>query len=155
MHTNETKSLMTKERVSAVIILILLACGIFYGGVVYGKSHPSNKQFAAGARTGAFAQGGQFAGRQGTGSTTMGVVTTGQVLSFSGNNLTIKTANGSSRIILVGTSTPITRSVAGASSDVQTGSIVTVNGITNADGTLTARSVQLQPAQVMPAAPSR
>ena len=58
--------------------------------------------------------------------------------------------DGSTKIVLVGSSIEITKSAAGSVEDLATGINVTVVGTANSDGSVTAESVQIRPAGAVP-----
>lgn len=131
---------MQKTILGALIAVIIVGVGAFYAGMFYGKSRVAT----GGATPGQFGQGGQLmgrgAGRQGGG------FTAGQIVSASNGAITIQMQNGSTQIVLVGTSTQILKSTAGTPSDLTSGTNVVVSGTPNSDGSLTAQSIQIRPA---------
>ena len=74
----------------------------------------------------------------------------GEILSKDESSITIKMQDGSTKIVLVGSSTQIMKSTTGSSDDLMNGTNVTVTGIANSDGSVTAESVQIRPAGSMP-----
>lgn len=121
---------------------VVMVGGIsFYGGMTYAKSN-SSAAGAAGAR-GQFAAG-QFATR--TGTRGAGGFTTGAILSKDATSATVKLQDGSTKIVLFGTSTQIMKTSAGGLSDVTAGTNVVVTGTSNSDGSITAQSIQIRPA---------
>ncbi|MFA5000704.1 MAG: hypothetical protein WC531_00545 [Candidatus Paceibacterota bacterium] len=128
----------TKIIIGALIIIALA----FFGGYKYGQSGsnsnrangniPANFMAGAGARRSSNVAGGG------------GAMVVGQVLSQDATSLTLKLSNGGSRIVLVSTSTDVQKMVKGNLSDLVAGTSVSVNGPTNADGSLTAQSIQLR-----------
>ena len=73
----------------------------------------------------------------------------GDVISFSGNMLTIKGRDGGSRVVLVTDATKVMKSVEGRKTDVQSGSMVLITGTQNSDGSITADTVQLRSSSTM------
>jgi hypothetical protein len=75
--------------------------------------------------------------------------TAGQVLSFSGGTMTIKMTDGSTKLVLVGSSTAILKTAQGSAADLSAGTEVVVGGTPNSDGSVTAQSIQIRPAGMM------
>jgi Domain of unknown function (DUF5666) len=136
---------MNKKLIGAVVVLLIVAGGSFYGGTLYAKS--------AGGGRGSFS-GAQFAGR--TGSATGGAfgrggagggLVAGQILSAGNGSITLQEQGASStQIVLIGSATQVFKTVAGSQSDLTPGTEVTVTGTANSDGSLTAQSIQIRPA---------
>ena len=118
-----------------VIVAVLIGGGSFYGGMVYSKTQP--RSFAGGASF----QGTRTGGRQ-AGS---GFIS-GDIVSKDETSLTIKSPDGSSKIVFYSDATQISKFDAGSSGDLSSGQNVMVNGTTNSDGSITAQSIQLRPA---------
>ncbi|MEK7069161.1 MAG: hypothetical protein AAB947_02140 [Patescibacteria group bacterium] len=134
---------MDKIVIGAVIGAIVIGGGAFYGGMMYGKSIvPTRGQ--RGQFTGQGGQRGAGNGQRG------GVLTAGEILSKDETSITIKMQDENTKIVLVGSSVQIIKSVAGTAGDLVVGTQVAVNGSANSDGSLTARSVQIRPAGPMP-----
>jgi hypothetical protein len=94
-----------------------------------------------------FAQGrfgqrgaGQFGGRMGENAATFG-----QITSSDANSITVKLANGSSKIINLANSTKITKTDTAKVSDLTEGSQIAIFGIPNSDGSITAQTIQINP----------
>lgn len=129
---------MNKKTVS-IIIGVVLIIGSFYGGMLYGKSQNSGLK----GEMGDFPTGGMTGVRSGNAG---GSMISGEIISKDATSITIKLQNGGSQIVLVSESTPVTKSTSGAASDLAVGTQVMVSGTTNTDKSITAKSVQIRPA---------
>lgn len=128
---------MNKGIVTAVVVGVMALGAGFAGGMQYQKSQGPFGGRASGQFSGA---GGQRAVRAGTG------FATGSVLSKDEQSVTLKLQSGSTQIVFLSASTSVLRSSAGALGDIVVGAEVTAMGTPNADGSITAQSVQMRPA---------
>jgi hypothetical protein len=128
-----------KNKIIAVVVLIIVAGVAFYFGVQNGKASATA---AATAARSAFARG--------AGGTRAGGAVTGQVVSVdtsgSPNSLTISLAGGSSQIVFFTTATPISKTVSGSVADLTVGTNILVTGTQNSDGSESATAIQIRPA---------
>jgi hypothetical protein len=127
----------SKQWVILVVVAIVFAGGGFFGGVKYQQG----KTPAVAARPGGAAG---FAGRRAGGAGGGASFVSGQVLSSDSSTITVKNMAGGSEIVILAPSTQYRKAVDGSASDVTVGSMVTVTGSTNSDGSLTAQSVQIR-----------
>lgn len=127
------------------IILVLVGLGAgFFGGYQYrnyvlrkratGLTGNANFQRFTGTRAGQ----GAVAGARG------GAVE-GSILSMDTNSITVKLADGSTKIVILGGTTTYENIVSAQSSDLKVGGEVAVFGTANSDGSVTATSVQINP----------
>ena len=139
---------MNKKIVAGIVGVVIIVGAAFYGGMVYGKSStPARGQFGNGQFTG----GSNGAGGTGIrGGINRGGFTAGEIISKDASSITIKMQDGSTKIILIGSSTQVTKSTTGSSDDLTTGVNVTVTGTANSAGSVTAESVQIRPAGSTP-----
>jgi hypothetical protein len=128
---------MSKKIVWGIVGIIVLV-GVFFGGVSYGKGQAASKV----ATTGAAA----YAGARTRGAGGFGGATIGQILSENAQSITIALPSGGSEIVLLDNTTPITKQASGTMSDLAVGTTVSVIGTANADGSVTAQSIQIRPA---------
>lgn len=75
----------------------------------------------------------------------MGGMVTGSVIAKDDQSITVKLFDGGSKIVFVGASTQVMKSVQGDISDVSVGQSVSVTGSQNQDGSVTARSLDIRP----------
>jgi len=139
-----------------IVVIVIVGGGAFYGGMKYQQnknpmsgfsrqnfqnlSEEQRQQLQANAG-GAF-QGGNRAAGQG--------FLAGEVISKDAQSLIIKMQDGGSKIIFYSDSTEISKFVQGAVSDLEVGETVMINGTANQDGSITAKSIQLRPANLNP-----
>jgi hypothetical protein len=140
-----------KKPIPIFIAIAVILCGLsFFGGMQYSQSQRAGgrAQFAGGqfnaadiggdARTGA-ARTGMMRGN-GTG------MVSGEILSADAKSITVKDRTGGSKIVFIGASTEVMKSITGTVADLVVGANVITNGTPNADGSITATTVQLRPA---------
>ncbi len=141
------KNILQRPWFVTILVALVVGGASFYGGLLVGKS----KQFARGGQPGATRQFGQGGGANRR--IQVGSMINGSILSKDDKSLTIKTANGGSKIIFFATSTKILKSVEGSVDDLQVNSNVIASGQTNADGSVTAQMIQLRQDLMMPSGP--
>lgn len=137
-----------KQQNLIMVISVAIVVGIigFFGGMKYQSMQSSRNGFAGNFNGGV----GQFQNRRGgTGINGAGrngfrpVV--GEILNQDNKSLTVKMADGSSKIVILSTITTVSKTTAGALADLKVGDTVAVNGIQNTDGSITAENIQLNP----------
>lgn len=133
----------------AIVLIIIAAAGGFYGGMKYQQStSPIGGQIMRGQdgqRT-RFQGGNGGAGgnaMRGGGQGFQPVM--GEIISSDDKSITVKTDDGSSKIVVISTKTSINKSSEGSNTDLKVGEKVAVFGSENTDGSVTAQSVQLNP----------
>jgi hypothetical protein len=139
--------------------MVIVAGISFYGGTLY-QSNVQRTAFGAAGMPGARgtfgmmnagygqpgAAGQQVGGRSFTrtgGMMGSGVV--GEILAKDATSITVKLADGGSKIVLLSGSTSISRMAPAAATDLVVGQQVQVSGTANQDGSITAQSVRLSP----------
>lgn len=128
---------MKKEYLIGIVLIIIIGVGAFFGGIQYQKSQRSS------LRVGQFGgQGqGQFTNRAGQG----GRPVSGSIINSDDTSITVKLADGSSKIVLLSGSTVVSKQTVGSKSDLVTGERVMVIGKDNSDGSVTADTISLNP----------
>ena len=74
-----------------------------------------------------------------------GGLTTGQIISKDINSITISAQSGGSKIIFLDSNTKVLKQTAGTLSELAVGTEVSITGVSNADGSVSAQSVQIRP----------
>ncbi len=139
---------MSKTITGFVIAILAVGGGAFYGGMKYGQIKAGSNFFGA-ERAQRFQQfvGGQARGvRGGVGASFIN----GQIIAKDDKSLTVGLRDGGSKIIFLSSGTQIMKAVDGSAADLAAGMSVMVTGTANADGSLTAQSIQLRPAASTP-----
>lgn len=125
----------------SVILIILAGGGGFFGGMQYQKSQRgtlAGGQFTRGTGAGRF--GGGAGGANGANRPVLG-----QIVSSDDKSITVKMSDGSTKIVILSSSTSINKADKGSAADLKIGETVAAFGIANSDGSITAQSVQLNP----------
>lgn len=133
-------NLKREQLIIFVVLLVLVGAGAFYGGLKYqsGKdATAASNRFDAGARNG---QGGANRGANGAGRPVVGEIT-----SVDDKSITVKGQDGSSKVVLLGGSVTVSKTDTASRDDLKTGVTVGVFGTTNADGSVSAQNIQLNP----------
>lgn len=133
--------------ISGIVVLAIVAG--FFGGVYYQKNQSVNSMGKTRAdRNDAFTQdrGSGMGMNDRPGSDMRGGVISGEISNKDESGMTIKMADGSSKIILVNNDTKYTISSEADSTKVVVGEKVAVFGESNSDGSVTASSIELNPA---------
>ena len=149
---------MTKQTIKkftpCIITLVAVGAVSFYAGVQYG--HGSSTQtgqqggnfanMTAAERQARFANSGFAGGGQRTGGarTNGGGFVAGEILSKDAQSITVKLPDGGSKIVFLSDTTKIMKSATGTVSDLTIGAQVTTMGTANADGSVSAQSIQLR-----------
>jgi hypothetical protein len=135
-----------KYLIIGIILVVLIGAGSFYAGMQYEKNQkrmPGNFQEF---NNGTGGNGQKRLGNQNGG------FTIGDIISRDDKSVTVKLANGSSKIIFFGDSTKVNKTADGTLSDLQVGTGVMITGTSNQDGSITAQSIQIRPSMSNPEA---
>jgi len=135
---------MNKTLLALIAGIIVIGGGAFYIGMTYAQPQtPARGQFSTNQLPGGIAGGGARTGMNGG-------ITFGEIISKDETSITIKMQDGSTKIVLVSSSAQVMKSTTGSINDLAVGTQVTVTGPANSDGSVTAQSVQIRPADSMP-----
>lgn len=138
----------TNQIIIVLVLLFVVGGGAFFAGTKYQQNKtPNPSQFGA-MRT----QGGQnrqigASGQAGTAQRARAgfAPVNGDIISADDKSITVKLADGSSKIVMFSDNTNINKAAQATKTDLTVGQKVAVMGQTNADGSVTAQSVQLNP----------
>lgn len=125
-----------------LVALVVVGTGAFYGGMKYQQKKITGRQFNQN-----FAQNGtrgQF--RQGLGQN--GQAIRGEILNTDDKSITVKSSDGSSKIVILSDKTSVTESTSAATTALKAGEQVIVFGSVNSDGSVTAQNIQINPQKI-------
>lgn len=141
----------TKQYAIIAGIVIVIGVAAFFGGVKYAKSSTTVNNFGnltaeqrqqfRGTNIGAGNRPSGGLGRTGVG----GQATSGEVIGKDDKSITVRLADNSTKIVYYSTSTTVGKMTSGSTNDVTNGIQVMVLGATNAQGIITAQSIQIRP----------
>ncbi len=138
---------MSKNKIIAGVVCVVLMGASFYGGVLYdAHSRTSARGNFSAAQFNRSGSTGGMMNTMGANSRMFGGLAAGEIVSVDASGLTLKMQDGSSKIVLLSASTTILKSTSGTSADLVPGASVTVTGSGNTDGSVTAQSIQIRPA---------
>jgi hypothetical protein len=134
------------KKIYIAIIVVIVAAAGFFGGMEYQKRKTPTQMFTNAGQRGANGQRGQFIQR----GNMQGVrPVSGEIISQDENSITVKSEDGSSKIVILSETTTINKASQGTKEDLKTGEKVAIFGKENSDGSVTAQNVQLNPQQRM------
>lgn len=127
-----------------MVVVLVIGLGVgFFGGMQYEKGKAPTAAGGLGAN-------GQFRrGAGGAAGANAFRATTGTIISADAKTMTVKLADGSSKIVILSSTSTIGKYAAATSTDLTAGQTVQVFGSTNSDGSVTAQTIQLNPPQRM------
>lgn len=134
----------TKNITIVTALMVLVGVGSFCAGTQYS----SNQKRGFANIPGDF-QGQRIGNRQ-NGNGQNGGFANGEVISKDDKSLTVKLRDGGSKIIFISEKTTVGKMSTGSISDVAQGANITVMGTANADGSISAQTVQLRDGAIMP-----
>jgi hypothetical protein len=134
---------MKNNLVITIIVAVIVGGAAFFGGMQYQKYQVPS--FAG--RPGAFGQrmmgqGGTIGTGQGGTPMRSGSFASGEITSIDSNTITIKTQDGSSKIIIYSDSTKVNKTSDGSKSDLKVGERITAVG-TESSGSITAQDISI------------
>lgn len=150
---------MKNTMIVAVVIVAVVAGGVgFVGGMKFQQQRVpvnvgrfANGQFGNGQMMrGNNQQFGNQQSGQAVGNGMRGTFrpVNGSIVSVSDNTMTVKLEDGSTKIILFSDTTQLNKAAQATKQDLKVGTTVAVFGQTNADGSVSAQNIQLNPQTV-------
>ncbi len=130
--------------VEVAIIAGLVGVAAFFGGTKYSDMQRTNqrgsmmRQFQNG-------QGAPNGASDFRGNRTGGRPVVGEVMSVDASTMTVKLADGTSKIVVLSETTTVSETASAEKTSIKVGSKVGAFGTDNADGSVTAQTVQLNP----------
>jgi len=142
---------MNKLLLSVLITAVVVGGGAFYGGMKYGQSTFSFSgrgnfgNLSAEDTQARFQQRGGATNGSGTGAPRMGGgMVLGEIISKDDKSITVSVKDGGSKIVFLSDSVLVNKSVVGSLGDLKVGDSVSVSGSANSDGSINAKSIQIQ-----------
>lgn len=137
------KQKIDQKNLVFVALLVVFSAVSFFAGTKYQQSKSStslaNRNFPQ------MGQNGQPASGTGTRQRMGGGQVMGEIIAKDDKSITVKLTDGSSKIILLSSSTSVNKAASATITDLTVGEKVAVFGTTNTDGSVTATNVQLNP----------
>ena len=138
---------MSKNTIGILIAAVVVIGGLsFYGGMKYASAQSlARNQAFAGMGMGQFRSGQSGTGRTGANGIAGRMMggTYGQIISKDDKSITVKLADGGSKIVFLSQTTTITKNTTATVADLTVGSNVIVGGAPNQDGSVNAQFIQL------------
>ncbi len=120
-----------------ILFLVVVGAGAFFAGTKYQQNKQPTFPRQFGAQNGTL--------NQRTGNRMNFRPVSGEIIASDDTSITVKLADGSSKIVLVSEATQINKADQAARTDLKTGEKVMVIGQENSDGSVTAQNIQLNP----------
>lgn len=133
---------MKPQMISIALVAALVGGGVgFFAGTKYTQGRVASLTLNRQAN---FNGGGRFFGAGG--GRMMGFrPVSGEIISSDDKSITVKLADGSSKIVLFSDKTAINKAETGSKTDLTVGTKVAVFGQDNSDGSVTAQNIQINP----------
>ncbi|MEK7632505.1 MAG: hypothetical protein AAB473_01815 [Patescibacteria group bacterium] len=139
---------MKKILLSVIATAVIVGGGAFFGGMQYAKSQTSDISALA-SRFGNFDPSQRSGMSGGPGGFTRGQAgggfVSGEILSMDAESMTIKLSDGGSKLVFFSDASTINKMTEGSSTDLTTGTTITVTGTSNDNGSVTASTIQILP----------
>lgn len=140
---------MKKILLSVIATTVIVGGCAFFGGMQYAKSQTPDMGDLA-SRFGDFDPSQRSGMSGGVGGFTRGQaggggLVSGEILSMDAESMTIKLPDGGSKLVFFSGASKINKMTEGSSTDLATGTTITVTGTSNDDGSVTASTIQILP----------
>jgi hypothetical protein len=141
----EVNKMKKNDILITIILVVVVGAVAFFGGMKYQENTQTggSRQFQAGQGQRAEMMGqqsGNTMGRNGFRPVS------GEIISINGeSSVTVKLSDGSTKIVLLSSSTAVDKTSVASKSDLKVGEKVAAFGQANSDGSITAQNIQLNP----------
>ena len=141
---------MKNNTLTIILVAIVVGALGFFGGMKYQESkspfgaNGTFRQRGLQGTPGNRQQNGQLRARTGFGGGTAG-----KILSMDADSITVQLMDGSSKIVNISDKTTIAKTATASKSELKTGESILAIGAANADGSISAERIQLNPPQMM------
>lgn len=144
---------MQKHIIISAALVVVVGAASFYGGMKFSESKGAAshgqrlQQFSGNLANG---QGGTFIMKSTDGTVKAPnaangtAFTAGKIVQVGPQSITVQMQDGSSKVILYSSSTQINKEAVGSATDLASGSTITVQGESNSDGSITAKTIQVR-----------
>lgn len=142
---------MNKIIIPVVVAAVVFGAAGFFGGMQFQKSQAQNgfRNFAAGNFSGQAGQAGNLARRNGQNAAQAGLAN-GDIIAKDDKSITIKLRDGGSKIVFYSEVSQFAKQTSGTADDLAVGTPVVVQGSANSDGSITAQSISIRSAGLIP-----
>jgi len=147
--------------ITTLVLLVVVGVGAFFGGTKYQQKKVTSQFTQRTGANSAIGQGmnrsagntGNTTGQANRGQTAGFRQTVGEIINADDKSITVKLTDGSSKIILFSDSTVVNQTSTATKTDLKVGTKVAVMGDTNTDGSITSKTIDINPA--VPATPTK